>query len=122
MDALEFAKRLWATLIEDDVNVNVDESTRYAGESALVIDAKALYDAAKKDRTTSFQDKRTGTEVLARRERVEATQTQWKWASSERQYADALTKLATAALHRQTSSRTTSATAGLHLYGSQEED
>eukprot|EP00959_Pyramimonas_sp_CCMP1952_P195263 4082752-Pyramimonas_sp.AAC.1 len=31
----------------------------YAGESALAIDAKALYDAAMKERSTSFQDNRT---------------------------------------------------------------
>eukprot|EP00959_Pyramimonas_sp_CCMP1952_P257913 5389936-Pyramimonas_sp.AAC.1 len=94
MDAQEFAKRFWAALIYHNANVNTDESTHYAGESAPAIDAKALYDAAKKERITSFQDKRTGIEVLALRERMGATQTQCKWVSSGRQYADGLTKLA----------------------------
>ncbi|CAK0900306.1 unnamed protein product, partial [Prorocentrum cordatum] len=93
MDTREFAKRFWAALIYDIVNVNVDESTHYAGESALAIEAKALDDATKKDIITSFQDKRPGIKVLALRERIEATQTQWKLVSSERQYADGLTKL-----------------------------
>ncbi|CAK0826514.1 unnamed protein product [Prorocentrum cordatum] len=78
MDALEFAKRFRAPLIYDNVNVNVDEGTRYAGESALAIDAKAPDDAAKKESTTSFQDRRTGIEDLALRERMDATQAQWE--------------------------------------------
>eukprot|EP00959_Pyramimonas_sp_CCMP1952_P289053 6045295-Pyramimonas_sp.AAC.1 len=65
-----------------------------AGESALVVDAKALYDAAQKESITSFQDKRTGIEVLALRERMEATMTRWRWVSSGRQCADGLTKIA----------------------------
>ena len=48
-----------------------------AGGSALVIDAKALYDAAQKESITSFQDRRTAIEGLALRERMEATNTQW---------------------------------------------
>eukprot|EP00959_Pyramimonas_sp_CCMP1952_P383362 8033021-Pyramimonas_sp.AAC.1 len=65
-----------------------------AGESALVVDAKALYDAAQKEGITSFQDKRTGIEVLALREMMEATMTRWRWVSSERQCADGLAKIA----------------------------
>eukprot|EP00959_Pyramimonas_sp_CCMP1952_P462549 9483432-Pyramimonas_sp.AAC.1 len=65
-----------------------------AGESALVVDAKALYGAAQKESITSFQDKWTGIEALALRERMEATMTRWRWVSSERQYADGLSKIA----------------------------
>ncbi|CAK0855240.1 unnamed protein product, partial [Prorocentrum cordatum] len=81
-------------LIYDGVDITKDESTHMAGESALVVDAKALYDAAQKESIISFQDKRTGIEVLALRERMEATMTRWRWVSSERQYADGLTKIA----------------------------
>ncbi|CAK0823386.1 unnamed protein product, partial [Prorocentrum cordatum] len=94
MDGLEFAKRFWAALIYDGVDITKDESTRMAGESALAVDAKGLYDAAQKESITSFQDKRTGIEVLALRERMEATMTRWRWVSSERQYADGLAKIA----------------------------
>ncbi|CAK0899645.1 unnamed protein product [Prorocentrum cordatum] len=63
MDALQCPKRVWAALIYDNVNVNIDENTHYEGESPLEIDAKALYDAAKKESITSFQDKRSGIEL-----------------------------------------------------------
>ncbi|CAK0803403.1 unnamed protein product [Prorocentrum cordatum] len=77
-----------AALIYDNVNINNDISTNYAGESAFAIDAKALHDAAKKEGITSFQDRRTGIEVLALRVRMKATQTQWKRLSPERQDVD----------------------------------
>eukprot|EP00959_Pyramimonas_sp_CCMP1952_P372595 7802654-Pyramimonas_sp.AAC.1 len=65
MGGLEFAKRFWAAMIYEGVDITKDESTHMAGESAVVVDAKALYDAAKKESIASFQDKRTGIEVLA---------------------------------------------------------
>eukprot|EP00959_Pyramimonas_sp_CCMP1952_P372594 7802653-Pyramimonas_sp.AAC.1 len=65
MGGLEFAKRFWAAMIYDGAGVTKDECTRMAGESALVVDAKALYDAARKEGVASFQDKRTGIEALA---------------------------------------------------------
>eukprot|EP00959_Pyramimonas_sp_CCMP1952_P107856 2255427-Pyramimonas_sp.AAC.1 len=77
MDALEIARWFWAALIYHDVSIDNDSSTHYAGESALVIDAKALCDAAKKEHIASFQDKRAGIEALALRERMEAARTQW---------------------------------------------
>eukprot|EP00959_Pyramimonas_sp_CCMP1952_P042463 887985-Pyramimonas_sp.AAC.1 len=49
MGGLEFAKRFWAAMIYDGVDIAKDESTHMAGESALVVDAKALYDAAQKE-------------------------------------------------------------------------
>ncbi|CAK0833042.1 unnamed protein product, partial [Prorocentrum cordatum] len=94
MGGLEFAKRCWAALIYDGVDITKDESTRMAGESALVVDAKALYDAAQKESVASFQGKRAGIEALALRERMEATITRWRRVSSERQYADGLAKIA----------------------------
>ncbi|CAK0820802.1 unnamed protein product [Prorocentrum cordatum] len=94
MDGWEFAMRFWAALIYDGVDITKDESTRMAGEPALVVDAKALYDAAQKESIASFQDKRTGIEVLALRGRMEATMTRWRWVSSERQCADGLAKIA----------------------------
>jgi hypothetical protein len=64
------------------------------GPSAIVIDAKALYDAAKKEHVHNFEDKRTGIEVMVLKEKLKASGTVWKWVSSERQYADGLTKMA----------------------------
>eukprot|EP00959_Pyramimonas_sp_CCMP1952_P135616 2837463-Pyramimonas_sp.AAC.1 len=74
MGALEFAKRFWAPLTHDNANVHTDEITHNARKSALVIDAKALCDAAKKESITSFQDKRTRTEALTLRKRMDAIQ------------------------------------------------
>ena len=46
LGALEFAKRFWAALIYNDVDIKRDESALAAGGSADVIDATALNDAA----------------------------------------------------------------------------
>ncbi|CAK0802739.1 unnamed protein product, partial [Prorocentrum cordatum] len=92
--AREFAKRSRAAMIYDGVGITMDESTHMAGESALVVDAKALYDAAQTEGITSFQDKRASIEVLALRERTAATMTRWRRVSSVRQYADGLAKIA----------------------------
>ncbi|CAK0812099.1 unnamed protein product [Prorocentrum cordatum] len=64
------------------------------GKSALVVDAKALYDAAQKPHVHNFDDKRTGIEVQVLKERMTASATGWYWVSSERQFADGFTKLA----------------------------
>ena len=61
--------------------------------SGLVIDAKALYDAARKVHVHNFEDKRTGIAVMVLKEKMKASGTIWKWVSSERQYADGLTKM-----------------------------
>ena len=63
-------------------------------ESALVIDAKALYDAARKENTIqSFDDRRAGIDIHILKRRMMLSRTLWRWVSSERQYSDGLTKV-----------------------------
>ena len=70
-----------------------DHTMQVLGTSALVIDAAALYDATRKEHVHNFEDKRTGIEVMVLKEKMKASGTIWKWVSSERQYADGLTKM-----------------------------
>ncbi|CAK0892274.1 unnamed protein product, partial [Prorocentrum cordatum] len=51
-----------AAMIYDNVDIAKNESSHQDGESALVVEAKALYDATQKESITSFQDERTGIE------------------------------------------------------------
>ncbi len=94
VDALEFAKCFWSLCLNSYLDPRSDYTMQVIGTSALVIDAKALYDAAQKEHVHSFNDKRTGIEVMVLKERMKASDTIWRWVSSERQYADGLTKFA----------------------------
>ena len=60
----------------------------------MVTDAKALYDPYHREGVVggSLTDKRTGLEVRVLKERLEALGGSFKWISSERQFADGLTK------------------------------
>ena len=65
-------------------------------EPTLITDAKALYDSYHRESLSSgLTDKRTGLEIKVLREGLEALGGKLKWISSERQYADSLTKEAT---------------------------
>ena len=64
-----------------------------AGQSAVVIDARALYDANKRDTTKNAVDKRAAVEILCIKEALEFTGSEIRRVSSERQLADGLTKL-----------------------------
>jgi hypothetical protein len=48
-DALEFAKCFWSLSLDDRRDPRADYTMQVLGPSAIVIDAKALYDAAKKE-------------------------------------------------------------------------
>ena len=62
----------------------------------LVTDAKALYDSYfREGSTSSITDKRIGLEVQVMKERLQDLGGTMKWISSERQFADSLTKDAT---------------------------
>ena len=93
VDALEFAKCFWSLCMDDRRDPRADHTMQVLGTSALVIDAKALFDAARKEHVHNFEDKRTGIEVMVLKEKMKASGTIWKWVSSERQYADGLTKM-----------------------------
>ena len=65
-------------------------------EPTLITDAKALYDGYHRESLSSgLTDKRIGLEIRVLREGLEALGGRLKWFSSERQYADSLTKEAT---------------------------
>jgi hypothetical protein len=64
------------------------------GGCRLLVDAKALYNAAQKEHVRNFEDHRTGIEVMVMKQRMKAAAVNWLWVSSERQYADGLTKIA----------------------------
>ena len=123
MDALEFAKRFWAAMNYDDVDATKQgERTRYAEEPVLVVDAKALYDAAQKESITSFQDQITGIEVTALRERMDVTSAQWKWVSSQKTTRGRPHDRSDATLRRSSTARTISAQARPDLHGGQRRD
>ena len=66
----------------------------------LITDAKALYDAFHKESssTSSSVDKRTYLEIRVAKQQVTELGGSLRWVSSERQYADGLTKTSTRSL------------------------
>ena len=91
-DALEFVKTFWSLLDKPDISP-LDISLRTKHPSALVVDAKALYDAIHKEAPLQgAANKRTGIELLVLRQTLTNTSSIVRWVSSERQIADGLTK------------------------------
>ena len=65
-------------------------------EPTLVTDAKALYDSYQREALgNNLTDKRTGLEVKVMKERLQGLGGRFRWMSSERQFADGLTKFGT---------------------------
>ena len=70
------------------------DKLRVQRSSALVVDAKSLYDSVRKE--TPIQgatDKRAAIEQLVLKEQLKETNSTLRWVSSERQLADGLTKV-----------------------------
>ncbi|CAL1154350.1 unnamed protein product [Cladocopium goreaui] len=61
-------------------------------KTALVVDAKALYDSIRAEVPKLSGDKRTKIEVMIVKEKMQECQTLLRWVSSEAQYADGMTK------------------------------
>ena len=74
-DSLEYVKSFWTLIRLPDKDPLDDATMHHSNESLLVVDAKALYDAAQRDGMTGFTDKRTGIEILSLRERLKASHT-----------------------------------------------
>ena len=92
-DALEFVKTFWSMLDKPDISP-LDISLRTKHPSALVVDAKALYDAIHKEAPLQgAANKRTGIELLVLRQTLANTCSIVRWVSSERQIADGLTQI-----------------------------
>ena len=60
-------------------------------KTALVVDAKALYDSIRAEVSQLSGDKRTKIEVMIVKEKMQECQTLLRWVSSEAQYADGQT-------------------------------
>ena len=63
-------------------------------QSALVVDAKALYDSLKAEVPQMQGDRRSKIEVMVVKQKMDEMKTKLKWISSETQLADGVTKIA----------------------------
>ena len=93
IDELSIVKLIFG-LLRDPNNLNIkDDDAARAMRSAVIIDARALYDAIHKETFQSSLDKRMAIETLVIRDGLKYTNSELHWVSSERQMADGLTKL-----------------------------
>jgi hypothetical protein len=95
VDSPEYVKTFWALMRYPEADPREASTMELAGPSALVIDAKALYDAAQKEHVHNFAEKRTAIEMMVLKDRMRASQTSRRWVSSERQFADGVAKIST---------------------------
>ena len=72
MEALEYVKVHYSQMLDPRRDTRLNATVQVLGQSALVVDAKALYDAAQKPHVHNFDDKRTGIEVQVLKERMQA--------------------------------------------------
>eukprot|EP00435_Cladocopium_sp_Y103_P037857 s79_g10.t1 len=91
MDSLEYTR----TLLQGCLNANYtlqNPGEWVIPETALVVDAKVLYDSIKAEVPQLSGDKRMKIEIMVSKEKMNDCQTKLRWISSEMQYADGLTK------------------------------
>ena len=92
-DNMDFVCRFYQHLLEPNEPLANILHKPSPLEPTLVTDAKALYDSYYRESLSSgLTDKRTGLEIKVLREGLESLGGRLKWISSERQYADSLTK------------------------------
>ena len=93
-DSLLFACLFWRLIFNPQLPIDQDTSAQLRHQPAHVIDAKALYDLLIKDEIQAAlgSDKRTAVETLVAQDKLKVCKAQVKWVSSERQYADGMTK------------------------------
>ena len=96
----EYVARFWSCMLRPTQNLrdHLDETSTL--QPCLITDAKALYDSYHKESLAgaSTVDKRTGLEIRVAKEQLTSLGGMLRWVSSERQYADGLTKMSTRAL------------------------
>ncbi|CAK9008201.1 Iron sulfur cluster assembly protein 1 [Durusdinium trenchii] len=73
-------------------DIEEEETAATCCKSAIIVDAKALFDSLKGDGIGSAADKRAGIEILCIKEEIKRLRTELRWVSSERMLADGLTK------------------------------
>ncbi|CAE7354048.1 GIP [Symbiodinium microadriaticum] len=93
MDELMMAKTMFALMFEPRLDPRATSTARDFGDSALVIDAKALYDSLRKANFTSGQDKCSAIEIRCVQEEIRSLGTHLRWVSSEQMLADGATKI-----------------------------
>ena len=100
-DAAEYACRFWACIMDPDMSLKEQLNQTSPLEPTVVTDAKALYDSYYKEGAGSVSqsvDKRTGLEIKVAKEQLMSLSGTLRWISSERQFADGLTKASARAL------------------------
>ena len=92
MDALEYLLIFWEGCIRYDFQLRQVDSFAPEMPSALVVDAKALYDSLKAETPSLQGDKRTKIEAMVTKQKMVGMRSRLKWVSSEAQIADGVTK------------------------------
>ena len=97
VDSLEFVHIFWPACHQEDFKLeqvkNNQRSQDHFLPSALIIDAKALYDAIKAEVPQINGDKRTQIECVIVKQKMQDLRAQLRWVSSEVQLSDGLTKI-----------------------------
>lgn len=92
-----FLRVQWQEMLGREVDITKPEEAAKLTRGALVIDAKALFDAAKNGslQTSAFsmKDKYSALEILALVQNLEKQGTELRWCNSDAQLADGLTKM-----------------------------
>ena len=95
----------WGELLGGDLDPRMPEKVTSSIQSAVIIDAKSVYDAFYKGDVVSsaysMKEKYAGLELLAVSENLRKQNTSLLWVSSEAQLADSLTKSAAQDMMRQ---------------------
>ena len=95
-DMAEYICRFWHCLFSPPCKLREALDVTSPLKPTLVTDAKALYDSYYKEGGTSSSiDKRTSLEIRVAKEQMLSLGGTLRWVSSERQYADGLTKSST---------------------------
>lgn len=96
ISSLEFLHIFWQACHQSGFQLNATKSDKRGDKhfipSALVIDAKALYDAIKSEVPLISGDKNTQIEVMIVKEKMKSMSTHLRWVPSEVQLSDGLTK------------------------------
>ena len=94
VDALEWAKVFIGALLNPGRRIDDPTMCKEMGESPVITDAKALYDASRSASAgLGLSEKRTAIELNILNERMEAICGVWKWVDNTKMIADGLTKL-----------------------------
>ena len=94
MDALEYLMIFWHGCMVHDFDLCYLDTQDIAMQSALVINAKALFDSIKAKIPQVQGDKYTKIEIIIVKQKMDEIGTKLRWISSEIQLADGVTKIA----------------------------